>query len=130
LRYGKNAGNMSGRHGNHAKGSRNARWNTKKLITSHGYILVRVDPSHPRAFGPPRLKSFKYAYEHDIIMERHIGRNLVKGEVVHHKNGKCDDNRIENLLLETFSDHAKKHVSVPGCRDKLGRFNSKKRIRL
>ena len=47
--------------------------------------------------------------EHIQIMENHIGRKLYKNEIVHHVNKKKDDNRIENLLLMTTSEHSSMH---------------------
>jgi hypothetical protein len=53
--------------------------------TTDGYVQVRTE-------GGWRL-------EHQFVMEETLGRYLIKGETVHHKNRKRDDNRPENLEL-------------------------------
>lgn len=67
-----------------------------------GYIAVYV-PDHPYA------NKSGYVMEHRLIMEEHIGRYLRKDEEVHHINRKRNDNRIENLMLLSVSEHKSLH---------------------
>ena len=57
-----------------------------RYTDSLGYIVVKTSDGYHKP-------------EHRILMEQHLGRLLVRGEIVHHKNGIHDDNRIENLEL-------------------------------
>ena len=68
-----------------------------------GYVLVYV-PDHPCA------DQTGYVLEHRYVMEQTLGRFLNESEIVHHKNGKKDDNRLENLELTNRADHAALHM--------------------
>jgi hypothetical protein len=123
-KYGPDAAgqDMRGRHGNHARGAANGQWNGGRFITSHGYIAVRVPPNHPHAWG--HHPQVKYAYEHILVMEEHLGRPLADDELVHHGKLGKQVNTVENLTVTTRSDHAKHHDAERG-RDALGRFPPK-----
>jgi transposase-like protein len=81
--------------------------------TRHGpYVAVWPSESDLRLVQP---MATGYALEHRLVMARHLGRALLPGETVHHKNGVCDDNRIENLQLRQPGRHG--HGVVVACLD-------------
>ena len=82
-------------------------WKGGKYITSQGYI---------RIYKPEWQSSDNkgYVFEHRYVIERYLGRYLEPWEVIHHKNGIKDDNRIENLEIVIRKKHYG-NVRCPYC---------------
>lgn len=69
--------------------------------TSKGYLRYskRQDPNYERLV-------------HVVVMERHIGRRLLPGEVVHHIDENKQNNDLSNLQLMTNSAHISLHRAL------------------
>jgi hypothetical protein len=80
------------------------------------YMLTPSD----EVFFPPDGKHF--VLEHRLIMARHLGRPLKKGEVVRHLNGVKNDNRIENLALGDQKQNSMDHVTIAAELEKTQRL--------
>jgi hypothetical protein len=72
-----------------------------RVTLDSGYVKIKV--AQPNG----------WLYEHRFLMERMLGRFLRDGEVVHHINHNRADNRIENLMVTTASEHARRHHTLP-----------------
>ena len=72
----------------------NSNWRGGRTRHKRGYLMVWA-PEHPRS------GKGSYVFEHVLVMEEALGRRLLPGENVHHRNGVKDDNRLENLELWT-----------------------------
>ena len=86
-KYNPNTGNFCEEHN---------QWKGGRFKSQLGYILVQLKPDD---FFISMVNCHRYVPEHRLIMAKHLGRCLLSWEVVHHKNGVKDDNRLENLQL-------------------------------
>ncbi len=71
-------------------------WNGGRFKIATGYILVYVGANSPYK---AMCQKSTYILEHRLIMAKHLGRLLDSWEIVHHRNGIKDDNRLANLEL-------------------------------
>lgn len=91
------------------QGDKNSYWKGGRRINEQGYVEISVPGyKHTRPNG--------YVREHIYIAEKMLGRRLKfygvgdgRNEVVHHINGNKTDNREENLLILTATEHRRLH---------------------
>lgn len=84
------------------KGSENGHWKGGVVKRKNGYVYI-WNPGHPNA------DKTGYVPEHRLVAEKKVGRSLRSKEVVHHINGKKDDNLPSNLFVCTQNEHINIH---------------------
>ncbi|KKL07251.1 hypothetical protein LCGC14_2587900 [marine sediment metagenome] len=84
------------------RGANHPTWKGGRYRVGYGYLSVQLPPTDKYY---KMAKKDGYVVEHRLIMARHLGRCLSKGEIVHHLNGVTDDNRLENLALVNHKTH-------------------------
>ena len=92
------------------RGPKHPRWKGGRHLNPYGYVMVYNTEAFFLPMEPKRMRH--YLPEHRLVMAKHLGRNLHRWEIVHHKNGIKDDNRIENLeLVGSLGQHARDHIA-------------------
>jgi hypothetical protein len=102
---------------------RNKNYN-KKLRVKKGLPIDHVFPKGPRGLGYLNKKGYllvcykhpstgraERKYQHVLVMQNYLGRELFVHETVHHKNGVRNDNRLENLELWSKAQPAGQRVT-------------------
>ena len=72
------------------------------FINSKGYRVILLAEDD---FFFSMANDRRWILEHRLIMAKHLGRCLHSWEIVHHKNHIRQDNRIENLQLQSDIGH-------------------------
>jgi len=89
------------------KGALSPKWAGGRNTTYKGYIRVKLPQD---SFFYSMADKSSYVMEHRFMMAKHLGRCLQQWEIVHHKNGIRDDNRLENLeLVGSNAEHSREH---------------------
>ena len=85
---------------------KNNMWKGGKIFDKDKYVMI-LNPKHPNS------NKAGYIYEHKLVMEKKLGRNLNKGEKVHHIDFNHSNNNPNNLFLfKNEGEHKKYHLNI------------------
>ena len=85
-----------------SKGELSANWKGGVSKNKSGHILVR-QPNHSRA------NTQGYVHRAILVWEQFYGLPFPKGKIAHHDNEIKDDDRPENIIPLTRSEHVREH---------------------
>lgn len=73
---------------------------SRTYVTADGYV---------ESYEIVGNRQYRRFLVHHEKMEKKLGRKLERYEVVHHRNGDRQDNRLSNLVVLTRTQHIEKH---------------------
>jgi hypothetical protein len=88
----------------------NAQWAARRFC-SPGCVRGRLKRLGPNTrYRKLVLPDGRTVNEHRFVMEQILGRKLLPGEHVHHKNGDREDNGPDNLEVVDPVEHGRRHA--------------------
>ena len=119
LRLGKLTGRCSKCSAKVCVGSAHGHWRGGRTISNKsdidGYVHTHIalfTPEEQVILEPMRPKNKPYILQHRAVMALHLGRPLGSWEIIHHKNGIRDDNRLENLIITDAHTHVAENTRM------------------
>ncbi|KKN75033.1 hypothetical protein LCGC14_0385350 [marine sediment metagenome] len=101
-------------------GPANPNWKGGRFFDKQGYVRIKLQPND---FFYSMAGQDRHVLEHRLVMAKHLGRNLQRWELVHHKGTKYPlnsrenkgDNRIENLAIIVTGNNGNVHTANIKC---------------